>query len=280
MPELLFEGSQREVAEQQKSVYRIAARFGGIKAGAENGMRGYQLTFGIAYIRDWIMNHYLLGESFETSVPWSRALALCDNVKRRIREEHAKRGLPGAPFVTCRVTQVYDTGVWTEEVLRSPTRSRGLEAGDFMLVRNGTLRASVALWDQRSFKQSIVRDYGGQLARWRAVYNLAAPLMRRPRLPAPGARLESAYLSHLNASPDDPDAVVALVAEACREAAGRGLDYVMLGLDEANPLCAVLRARFPTHSYVSMVYVVYWEDGAGAAAEIDERMLHPEVAIL
>jgi alkyldihydroxyacetonephosphate synthase len=32
-------------------------------------------------------------------------------VKRRIREEHAKRGLPGAPFVTCRVTQLYPTGV-------------------------------------------------------------------------------------------------------------------------------------------------------------------------
>ena len=169
---------------------------------------------------------------------------------------------------------------WTEEVLRSPSRSRGLEAGDFLLVRSGGLRASVALWDQRGFKQSIVRAYGPQLARWRPAYNLVAPLRRRPRLPAPGARLESAYLSHLNVGPDDADAVVALVAAACREAAGRGLDYVMLGLDEANPLCAVLRARFPTHSYVSMVYVVYWEDGADAAVAIDGRMLHPEVAIL
>jgi len=169
---------------------------------------------------------------------------------------------------------------WTEDVLRSTSRSRGLAAADFMLVRDGTLRASVALWDQRSFKQSIVRDYSGQLARWRPAYNLAAPLLRRPRLPAPGSRLESAYLSHLNASPDDPDAVVALVAAACREAAGRGLDYVMLGLDEANPLCAVLRARFPTHTYASVVYLVYWEDGAQVAAEVDARMLHPEVAIL
>jgi hypothetical protein len=54
----------------------------------------------------------------------------------------------------------------------------------------------------------------------------------------------------------------------------------MFGLDQANPLCDVLRARFPTHSYVSMVYVVYWEDGADAAAQIDGRTLHPEVAIL
>jgi alkyldihydroxyacetonephosphate synthase len=56
------------------------------------------------------MNHYLIAESFETSVAWSRVLPLCEQVKRRIHAEHAKRGLPGKPFVTCRVTQVYPTG--------------------------------------------------------------------------------------------------------------------------------------------------------------------------
>ncbi len=108
---LVFEGSHREVEAQQKSVYPLAANYGGLKGGAENGKRGYQLTFGIAYLRDWIMNHFLLGESFETSVPWSLANALCENVKQRVRAEHAKRGLPGKPFISCRVTQVYATGV-------------------------------------------------------------------------------------------------------------------------------------------------------------------------
>ena len=82
-----------------------------MKAGSENGERGYQLTFGIAYIRDFVMNHYILGESFETSVPWSKALSLCDNVNRRIWEEHRKRNLPGNPYISARVTQVYQTGV-------------------------------------------------------------------------------------------------------------------------------------------------------------------------
>jgi alkyldihydroxyacetonephosphate synthase len=108
---IVFEGSKDEVAAQQKRTYALAKRYGGLAGGASNGRRGYQLTFGIAYIRDWIMNHWLLGESFETSVPWSRALALCDNVKRRIREECAKRGVPGTPFVTSRITQLYPSGV-------------------------------------------------------------------------------------------------------------------------------------------------------------------------
>ena len=108
---LVFEGSREQVAAEQESVYRIAKRHNGMKGGAENGRRGYQLTYGIAYLRDWILKHYLLAESFETSAAWSDALAVCNNVKRRLREEHSKRNLPGKPFISCRVTQVYPTGV-------------------------------------------------------------------------------------------------------------------------------------------------------------------------
>lgn len=107
---LVFEGRSDEVAEQEKRVYKIAAQHGGMKAGAENGHKGYELTFGIAYLRDWIMKHYLLGESFETSVPWSQLLELCEKVKARIHQEHSALKLPGKPFVTARVTQIYDTG--------------------------------------------------------------------------------------------------------------------------------------------------------------------------
>ncbi|MBL8999058.1 MAG: oxidase, partial [Gemmatimonadetes bacterium] len=108
---LVFEGSREEVATQERQTYALAKRHGGLKGGSSNGQRGYQLTFGIAYIRDWIMTHFCVAESFETAVPWSQALPLCENVKRRIAEECAKRGVPGKPYVTCRVTQLYPTGV-------------------------------------------------------------------------------------------------------------------------------------------------------------------------
>lgn len=108
---LVFEGTTSEVDRQQTDVYRIAAKHGGMKAGAENGRRGYQLTYSIAYIRDFLMNYYIIAESFETSCAWSDALKICDNVKRVLREEYTKRGLPGKPFVTSRITQVYRTGV-------------------------------------------------------------------------------------------------------------------------------------------------------------------------
>lgn len=107
---LVFEGSAEAVAAQEKQVYKIASQHGGMKAGSENGEKGYELTFGIAYLRDWILKHYLLAESFETSVPWSQLLALCNNTKARLLKEHQAMGLPGKPFITCRVTQVYNTG--------------------------------------------------------------------------------------------------------------------------------------------------------------------------
>lgn len=108
---LVFEGSRAEVVRQQKDVYGIAAKYGGLKAGNENGRRGYQLTYSIAYIRDFLMNHYIIAESFETSCAWTDALAICDNVKRRLSEEYRRRGLPGRPFITSRITQLYKTGV-------------------------------------------------------------------------------------------------------------------------------------------------------------------------
>ncbi|MBX7056606.1 MAG: SDR family oxidoreductase [Leptospirales bacterium] len=107
---LVFEGRAEEVQAQERQVYGIARRYGGLRGGGENGERGYQLTFGIAYIRDFMMNHYLMAESFETSMPWTRVHDVVNNVKRRVAEEHARRNLPGKPFVTARLTQIYETG--------------------------------------------------------------------------------------------------------------------------------------------------------------------------
>jgi alkyldihydroxyacetonephosphate synthase len=107
---LVFEGTRAEVMRQEQRAYQLAKRHRGFKGGAENGRRGYALTFGIAYIRDFVLRHQILGESFETSVPWSRAQALIARVKARILAAHRARRLPGQPFISCRVTQVYETG--------------------------------------------------------------------------------------------------------------------------------------------------------------------------
>lgn len=48
---LLFEGDEKDVKAQEKKIYDIADKTGGMPAGEANGERGYMLTFVIAYIR-------------------------------------------------------------------------------------------------------------------------------------------------------------------------------------------------------------------------------------
>ncbi|XP_012882998.1 PREDICTED: alkyldihydroxyacetonephosphate synthase, peroxisomal [Dipodomys ordii] len=107
---LLFEGDREKVLQHEKQVYDIAAKFGGLAAGEDNGQRGYLLTYVIAYIRDLGLEYYVVGESFETSAPWDRVVDLCRNVKERIRRECKEKGVQFAPLSTCRVTQTYDAG--------------------------------------------------------------------------------------------------------------------------------------------------------------------------
>ncbi|KAM7105632.1 alkyldihydroxyacetonephosphate synthase, peroxisomal isoform 2-T2 [Molossus nigricans] len=107
---LLFEGDREKVLQHEKQVYDIAAKFGGLAAGEDNGQRGYLLTYVIAYIRDLGLEYYIVGESFETSAPWDRVVDLCRNVKERIIRECKEKGVQFAPFSTCRVTQTYDAG--------------------------------------------------------------------------------------------------------------------------------------------------------------------------
>lgn len=108
---LVFEGSRDEVAFQEAEVKALVKKHRGLRAGSENGRRGYELTFGIAYIRDLTFTHWAIAESFETSVPWSRALELYHRVEARVTAEHQRLGLPGKPFFTGRFTQIYHSGV-------------------------------------------------------------------------------------------------------------------------------------------------------------------------
>ena len=171
--------------------------------------------------------------------------------------------------------------VWSSGTLRSATRSRGISLDDFVVVADANgVRGITCLWDQRAFKQTVVAGYSRRLARLRPMLNLAAPVLRQPRLPAPGGRLESAFLSHLSVDEGDAAVSLALVGEAARRARARGIDYLMLGLAERHPLRQTLQKRLHCHSYVSMIYVVYWDDGREAAAGIDDRMPHPELALL
>ena len=171
--------------------------------------------------------------------------------------------------------------LWNTETLLSPERCRGISASDFFVIRDSAgIRGALCLWDQRAFKQSVVAGYSKRLARARPFFNIVAPLMRQPRLPPPGRQLDSAFLSHLSVDPDDEATLLALVKKAGQSARSRGIDYIMLGLASRSRFCELLQKRFSCHRYESMIYLVYWDDGYEYACKIDDRIPHPEMAIL
>ena len=170
---------------------------------------------------------------------------------------------------------------WTRATLLCPRRARGLAPGDFLLARRGGRAvACLALWDQRAFKQTVVRRYGPRTRLLRPLLNAAAPLLGIPALPRCGEPLRSAFASHAAADADAGDALVALVAAALGSAAARGLDSLAIGFAERDPLGRAVAAAFPCRRYASILYTVHWEDGAEAVARLGGRIPHPEVAIL
>lgn len=67
---LLFEGNKSEMEAKHKTIMNLAKKFNGMAGGAENGLRGYLLTFLIAYTRDLGLTFDVAAESFETSCSW------------------------------------------------------------------------------------------------------------------------------------------------------------------------------------------------------------------
>ena len=170
---------------------------------------------------------------------------------------------------------------WSEEDLRSDARTPDLSPSDFWVAeRAGRVIGCVARWDQSGFKQTVVHGYSGALCLARPLVNLCAPLLGVPRLPAVGQPLPHAYLSHVAVDDDDVAVWLALAARAFDASVGAAWSYLTLAFAEGHPLLAPTRRAFKTLQYWSVIYVVYWEDGADAAARLDARVPHPELAIL
>ena len=108
---IVMEGSRHEVAQQGRVLRHLAKRYRAVWGGAENGRRGYSLTFAIAYLRDFFSQFGILAESFETSVPWDRIEEVCAAAEGALAAECVARGVTGRPYMSYRVTQTYHTGV-------------------------------------------------------------------------------------------------------------------------------------------------------------------------
>lgn len=185
-----------------------------------------------------------------------------------LRREGAARQL----FPSIEVDDFQSTGL---------TRDLCLE--DFLLARRaGQIVGTAALWDQVGFKQTVIRGYHGSLRVARPLINVALRGLGAQALPAPGERLNFAWVSFVSAANDDPAVCQALLHRLYNLAAARRYAFLMLGFSERDPLLAVAR-RFRHIPYHSRIYAFDFDaggTGTGWAASLDNRVVHIEVAQL
>ena len=106
-----FEGTKADVAKHEAKLNALAtSEFNALVGGAGNGIRGYFLTFVIAYLRDFGLQHQFIAESFETSVPWDKVDVVIRETKAQVLADCKAAGVAFDPMISARVTQTYDSG--------------------------------------------------------------------------------------------------------------------------------------------------------------------------
>lgn len=106
---LMIEGTRASNKFTFNEIKRIAGKYNAIFGGSENGRAGYNLTHSIAYIRDFTLDYRIMGETFETSVEWSKAEKMSEAVKQRLKDISPKY-IKSKPFLSYRISQSYNTG--------------------------------------------------------------------------------------------------------------------------------------------------------------------------
>jgi alkyldihydroxyacetonephosphate synthase len=175
---LVFEGESEEVATQKRAVGRLVRLSGGTWGGATNGEAGYSLTFAIAYLRDFALDHQILSESFETFVPWSSINNVWPAVTEAVAAKHKALMLPGRPFMSHRLTQLYDEG--GALYMYIATSTVGLEPA----------KALHAFEQLEAAARRAVLATGGSLSHHHGVGKLRAPLLGEVQSPVLGQALQ------------------------------------------------------------------------------------------
>jgi len=154
-----------------------------------------------------------------------------------------------------------------------PTKGRR-NIRDWKVSKNGTPNNRIAyplqfapvqplpgpIWDQRTFKQIVIRGYAAWLHRCR----------RLMRLPPVGAVLPAIYLTRIPPDLNHLDAM----RRMARAMGGRWLTFALAA---RNPWVNVLRRHYRPRIYESTLYAVHHPD---KPAQLDGRCAHVEAALL
>ena len=168
--------------------------------------------------------------------------------------------------------------VLNEEWLQSLDGSNGLHISDFYLLKqDDRIQACFALWDQRSFKQTVVRGYRFPLNILRGPYNISARLTKHVSLPAVDKQIDYIFIAFLAIAESANDEFDAVLRGALSLIQKRHASLGMLGLSSMNPNTAALTS-YPTQTYHTLIEQVSWPGQSSHV--LDDLPVQPEIAVL
>jgi hypothetical protein len=192
-----------------------------------------------------------------------------------ISAARAQRAAPGAGAITTRSATAADLPAILDFLRNQAARYEFLPAyseADFgpqattfhglpweriSLAEDATgLVGTLAVWDQRPFKQVVVQSYPWWWRLARRPYNVYAQLRGTPRLGVPGETLPCLAAALVAVAPDHPGMFAALLQHAARQVAPG--DYLLVGLAESDPLLGAARP-LADHTYDTGIYLVTWK---------------------
>ncbi|MCW8932348.1 MAG: hypothetical protein OQL19_19200 [Gammaproteobacteria bacterium] len=169
--------------------------------------------------------------------------------------------------------------ILTEQWLIQLNGKKGLSIEDFYVVRQqGVIVACLALWDQRSFKQTRVKGYQFPLNKIRPLYNLFAAMTKRTPLPQVGDKLEQIYLAFVACDQQSEEQFVLILQDVLYKIKERNANMAVVGLSMENPLLALIEKYFHSHSYQTCIETVSWTKQE--QPDLNSKSVQPEVALL
>ncbi len=170
--------------------------------------------------------------------------------------------------------------VYEEDDFRDNPVTLGFQVQDFLLAHHkNELVGVIGLWDQSSYKQTVVWAYSGYLRWGRPLLSAGARLAGAQRLPSPGQPIHFAYASFICVADNDPEIFRVLLRKVYNLAAERRYAFLMVGLAARDPLLSVAR-RYAHLTYPSRLYTVGWEEGEFFHERLDNRIPYVEIAEL
>ena len=150
----------------------------------------------------------------------------------------------------------------------------------YLATKKGRLIGTLGIWDQKSFKQCVIKNYSRGIKTIRPFFNLYAKIGKRPELPKPETILNYLTLALISVENDDTDIFESLFRNALRDVSNvDNLHSVMVGFHERDPFLPIAK-RIPHMEYLSRIYLAFWQDGQSILSTLDDRIPYIELGAL